>query len=233
MTNKTTKIYGKRILFLLWLFLFLFSCSDSAPPEPKTEKRQSKETQLPSFRILILGDSLTEGYGVLDSESYPSLLQNKLNNELSPKTQLRYEVINGGISGATTSGGVARIQWFLQSKPNYLILALGANDGLRGITVREMKKNLGLILDSAKNNGIPSMLAGMKTPPNYGPEYSLSFSKVFEELSHEREVPLIPFLLEGVGGNPKMNLPDQIHPNPLGHQTLCRTVFQSLVNHLN
>ena len=101
MTNKTTKIYGKRILFLLWLFLFLFSCSDSAPPEPKTEKRQSKETQLPSFRILILGDSLTEGYGVLDSESYPSLLQNKLNNELSPKTQLRYEVINGGISGAT------------------------------------------------------------------------------------------------------------------------------------
>ena len=77
------------------------------------------------------------------------------------------------------------------------------------------------------------MLAGMKTPPNYGPEYSLSFSKVFEELSHEREVPLIPFLLEGVGGNPKMNLPDQIHPNPLGHQTLCQTVFQSLVNHLN
>ena len=99
------------------------------------------ENQLPSFRILILGDSLTEGYGVLESEAYPSLLEEKLNKELSPKTNLRYKIVNGGISGATTSGGVSRIEWFLQAKPDYLLVALGGNDGLRGIPVEEMKKN--------------------------------------------------------------------------------------------
>ena len=187
----------------------------------------------PFLRILILGDSLTEGYGVLESEAYPSLLEEKLNKELSPKTNLRYKIVNGGISGATTSGGVSRIEWFLQAKPDYLLVALGGNDGFAGIPVEEMKKNIDRILKAAKQNDIPTMLAGMKIPPNYGPEYSAAFAQAFEDLAKKNEVPLIPFLLEGVGGNPDLNLPDRIHPNALGHRTLCKTVYQSLAPNLN
>ena len=128
---------------------------------------------------------MTEGYGVLESEAYPSLLEEKLNKELSPKTNLRYKVLNGGISGATTSGGVSRIEWFLQAKPDYLLVALGGNDGLRGIPVEEMKKNIDRILKAARQNEIPTMLAGMKIPPNYGPEYSAAFAQAFEDLAEK------------------------------------------------
>ena len=219
---------------LIGVFLWLcFACGESKPPETMEKSSMPAENQLPSFRILILGDSLTEGYGVLESEAYPSLLEEKLNKELSPKTNLRYKIVNGGISGATTSGGVSRIEWFLQAKPDYLLVALGGNDGLRGIPVEEMKKNIDRILKAAKQNDIPTMLAGMKIPPNYGPEYSAAFAQAFEDLAQMNEVPLIPFLLEGVGGNPDLNLPDRIHPNALGHRTLCQTVYQSLAPNLN
>lgn len=219
---------------LTGVFLWLcFACGESTPPETTERSSTKAENQLPSFRILILGDSLTEGYGVLESEAYPSLLEEKLNKELSPKTNLRYKIVNGGISGATTSGGVSRIEWFLQAKPDYLLVALGGNDGLRGIPVEEMKKNIDRILKAAKQNDIPTMLAGMKIPPNYGPEYSAAFAQAFQDLAQKNEVPLIPFLLEGVGGNPDLNLPDRIHPNALGHRTLCQTVYQSLAPNLN
>ena len=259
MTIQTPPNYRKTPYPLLGFFLLLlFACGESRLTEtnesnakqtenqlPSSSFGESKPTgtnesnatqtdnQLPSFRILILGDSLTEGYGVLESEAYPSLLEIKLNIELSPKTGLHYKILNGGITGATTSSGVSRIEWFLQSKPDYLLVALGGNDGLRGISVDEMKKNIDLILRAAKKNAIPVMLAGMKIPPNYGPEYSLAFTQVFEKLAHAHEVPLIPFLLEGVGGNPKLNLPDRIHPNPLGHQTICQTVYESLIANIN
>ena len=114
--------------FLGFFFGYLVACTESKPPKQwKRAPFGGKST--PSFRILILGDSLTEGYGVLESEAYPSLLEEKLNKELSPKTNLRYKIVNGGISGATTSGGVSRIEWFLQAKPDYLLVALGGNDG--------------------------------------------------------------------------------------------------------
>ena len=219
---------------LTGVFLWLcFACGESTPPETTERSSTKAENQLPSFRILILGDSLTEGYGVLESEAYPSLLEEKLNKELSPRTNLRYKIVNGGISGATTSGGVSRIEWFLQAKPDYLLVALGGNDGLRGIPVEEMKKNIDRILKAANQNDIPTMLAGMKIPPNYGPEYSAAFAQAFEDLAQKNEVPLIPFLLEGVGGNPDLNLPDRIHPNAQGHRTLCQTVYQSLAPNLN
>ena len=234
MTNPTPPNRRKTHLLSLGVsFLLLFACGESKPTEIEERNAKQTENQLPLFRILILGDSLTEGYGVSESEAYPSLLEKKLNKELSPKTKVHYKIVIGGISGATTSGGVSRIEWFLQSKPNYLIVALGGNDGLRGISVDEMKKNIDRILQAAKQNDIPVMLAGMKIPPNYGPEYSLAFTQVFEDLAHVHEVPLIPFLLEGVGGNPKLNLPDRIHPNPLGHHAICQTVYKSLVANLN
>jgi len=234
MTNHPPPFQRIRLAFLLGVIsLSNCSCTDPSASVNEPTRPQGNGKELPRFRILILGDSLTEGYGVSESEAYPSLLEEKLNAELSPKTKLRYKIVNGGISGATTSGGVSRIEWFLQSKPDYLLVALGGNDGLRGIPVEEMKKNIARILRAARQNEIPTMLAGMKIPPNYGPEYSVAFAKVFEDLAEEHEVPLIPFLLEGVGGEPKLNLPDRIHPNALGHRTLCQTVYQSLAPNLN
>ena len=230
MANRSPIFHWISLSFLVSSLLSLFSsCTDTTSEKALRLDSNSSKEQVPVFRILILGDSLTEGYGVSDHEAYPTLLEEKLNAELSPKTKIRYKVVNGGISGATTSGGVSRIEWFLQAKPDYLLVALGGNDGLRGIPVEEMKKNVDSILKAAKQNEIPTMLAGMKIPPNYGESYATSFSDAYRELADEHEVPLIPFLLEGVGGNPKLNLPDRIHPNPLGHQALCQTVYRNLV----
>jgi len=230
MTNRSPIFHWISLSFLVSSLLSLFSsCTDRTSEKALRIDSNSSKEQVPVFRILILGDSLTEGYGVSDHEAYPTLLEEKLNAELSPRTKLRYKVVNGGISGATTSGGVSRIEWFLQAKPDYLLVALGGNDGLRGIPVEEMKKNVDSILKAARQNEIPTMLAGMKIPPNYGESYATSFSDAYRELADEHGIPLIPFLLEGVGGNPKLNLPDRIHPNPLGHQALCQTVYRNLV----
>ena len=185
-----------------------------------------------SFKILILGDSLTEGYGILEKEAYPNLLEGKLNQELTPQTETTYQVINGGITGATSSGGVSRIDWFLQAQPDFLILALGGNDGLRGVPVSETKENLSKILATAAKHQIPALLAGMKIPPNYGLTYTSEFAQMYQDLAEHHHIPRIPFLLEGVGGDPKFNLPDRIHPNPAGHEIIAETVYQSLARQL-
>ena len=218
------------LISLSTLSIFLGCPSDSEnPSETQVYRKNSTEN---SFRILVLGDSLTEGYGVSAQQAFPSLLEKKLNLEFSSDKNNTYEIINAGISGSTSSGGVSRIEWLLKSKPDFLILALGGNDGLRGVPVEETKNNLEKIILAAKSKDIPTLLAGMKMPPNYGIEYTREFSKLFEDLANQEDVPLIPFLLEGVGGNPAMNLPDRIHPNPAGHQKIAETVFQNLINHL-
>ena len=218
------------LISLSTLSIFLGCPSDSEnPSETQVYRKNSTDN---SFRILILGDSLTEGYGVSAQQAFPSLLEKKLNNEFSSDKNRSYEIINAGISGSTSSGGVSRIEWLLKSKPDFLILALGGNDGLRGVPVEETKNNLEKIILAAKSKDIPTLLAGMKMPPNYGIEYTREFSKLFEDLANQEDVPLIPFLLEGVGGNPAMNLPDRIHPNSAGHQKIAETVFQKLINHL-
>lgn len=212
--------------------LSIFSGCPSNPENPTETQVYRKNSTENSFRILILGDSLTEGYGVSAQQAFPSLLEKKLNDEFSSDKNSSYEIINAGISGSTSSGGVSRIEWLLKSKPDFLILALGGNDGLRGVPVEETKNNLEKIILAAKSKDIPTLLAGMKMPPNYGIEYTREFSKQFEDLANQENVPLIPFLLEGVGGNPAMNLPDRIHPNPAGHQKIAETVYQILINHL-
>lgn len=220
-------------LSLISLFaLSIFSGCPSNPENPTETQVYRKNSTENSFRILILGDSLTEGYGVSAQQAFPSLLEKKLNDEFSSDKNSSYEIINAGISGSTSSGGVSRIEWLLKSKPDFLILALGGNDGLRGVPVEETKNNLEKIILAAKSKDIPTLLAGMKMPPNYGIEYTREFSKLFEDLANQENVPLIPFLLEGVGGNPAMNLPDRIHPNPAGHQKIAETVYQILINHL-
>ena len=220
-------------LSLISLFaLSIFSGCPSNPENPSETQVYRKNSKENPFRILILGDSLTEGYGVSAQQAFPSLLEKKLNDEFSSDKNSSYEIINAGISGSTSSGGVSRIEWLLKSKPDFLILALGGNDGLRGVPVEETKNNLEKIILAAKSKDIPTLLAGMKMPPNYGIEYTREFSKQFEDLANQENVPLIPFLLEGVGGNPAMNLPDRIHPNPAGHQKIAETVYQNIINHL-
>ena len=211
--------------------IFISSCGEQVIQENSSAKNTNDLNQK-TFKILILGDSLTEGYGVTESESYPSLLEDKLNQESTDKSKKIYQVINGGISGSTTSGGVSRIEWFLKSNPDFLILALGGNDGLRGIPIEKIKANLEKVVIAAQNNKIPILLAGMKIPPNYGLAYSQAFSELFSQISKEYKIPLIPFLLKEVGGNPKMNLPDRIHPNPDGHIVIAETVHQYLIEEL-
>ncbi len=213
------------------LSLLLAACTgeSNSRSELVAEKDSSNMT---NFKILILGDSITEGYGVLESEAYPHLLEERLNREISSRTKRSYEVINGGITGSTTSGGVSRIQWFLRAKPHYLIIALGGNDGLRGVPIEETRKNLSMILQTAAENQIPSMLAGMKLPPNYGRSYTEKFENLFLNLAQEAKVPQVPFLLEGVGGQPEFNLPDLIHPNPAGHRKICDLIFPLLSREL-
>lgn len=220
-----------RIYLFLIPLLTLASCGEEISSDNKLVT-QKKSTAPESFKILILGDSLTEGYGVMESEAYPFILEKKLNLDSERSLKRNFRVINGGISGATTSGGVSRINWLLQSNPDFLILALGGNDGLRGIPIEKIKENLIKVVVAAQSNNIPILLAGMKIPPNYGIEYSESFTNLYSQISKEYNISMIPFLLQGVGGDPSMNLPDRIHPNPKGHEIIAKTVHQYLIQEL-
>jgi acyl-CoA thioesterase I len=179
--------------------------------------------------VLMLGDSLTEGTGVEKTKAYPYLVEQKL------KAQgfLAIKVINAGVSGSTTASGLSRLTWYLRDRPDFLLLALGANDGLRGLPTVQIKRNLAATIESALNKGIRVVLAGMKMPPNYGEDYTLKYEKVFLELSKEYDIVFIPFLLEGVAGDPKLNLPDGIHPNERGYQIISELVYKTLMKLVN
>jgi acyl-CoA thioesterase-1 len=173
--------------------------------------------------ILFLGDSLTEGYQLSKEEAYPALVEKNLRKRFQ-----NIKVINGGVSGATSASGLKRLDWYLTSKPDIMVLALGANDGLRGMKTHETEKNLSLVIEKAKTRGITVILAGMKMPTNMGETYRNQFESIFSKLSKKYSLRLIPFLLEGVGGKPEYNLPDGIHPNPKGHEVMARTVLKVL-----
>lgn len=175
--------------------------------------------------ILCLGDSLTEGFGVPQESSWPALLQSHLDK--SGKT---VKVINSGISGSTSASGPSRLKWYLKGdkKPQIMILALGANDGLRGQEVAGMKNNLAKTITMAKAAGIKTVLAGMKLPPNYGQDYANAFEKTFTDLAKELKIELIPFLLEGVAAHKDLNLPDGIHPNPKGYEIVIKNVLKTI-----
>ena len=173
--------------------------------------------------IVFLGDSLTAGYGLAPEEAYPSLIAEKLKAE-----SLNYRVVNAGVSGDTTAGGARRVEWVLKTSPKILFIALGANDGLRGLPVEETKKNLEGILRAARAGGIRVVLAGMKLPSNYGETYRAGFEKVYRDLAERYDVPMIPFLLEGVGGRPALNQPDGLHPNREGQRRVAETVWKAL-----
>jgi len=175
--------------------------------------------------ILMLGDSLTEGPGLKKSQAYPFLVEQKLRTQGFSSIK----VINAGVIGSTSASALSRLKWYLRSNPDILLLALGANDGLRGLSTVQMKHNLAKTIELAVSKGIQVVLAGMKMPPNYGAEYTREFERVFDQLAKEYKVVFIPFLLEGVAGDPKLHLPDGLHPNERGHQIIAGLVYKTLV----
>ncbi len=180
------------------------------------------------FTIVFLGDSLTEGYGLEEAESFPSLVGEKLKADNLDNVS----IINAGISGSTSASGLGRLQWYIRSQPDLMILALGANDGLRGLSVEEMKSNLSKTIDYAIANDVKVILTGMQIPPNYGPEYTEAFANVFPELAKQYDIPLLPFLLKDVAAIPELNQADGIHPNAEGTRIVAETVYQFLLSYL-
>ena len=176
----------------------------------------------PGRRLVILGDSLTASFGLDPSEGYPALLQKMVDS-----AELPYRVVNAGVSGDTTSGGIRRVDWVLKQPVDVFILALGGNDGLRGIPPSLTRSNLLGILEkvSARYPRATLVVAGMQMPPNMGADYTRTFRELFPEVARKTSATLIPFLLEGVGGLPEMNQPDLIHPTAEGHARIAKTVW--------
>ena len=207
--------------------IFIASCNQkqSSTGEINTEKQAvSEESQQKT--ILFFGDSLTAGYGLDDvSEAFPGVIQHIIDS-----VKLPYKVVNAGLSGETTAGGLGRIAWVLKQKPDIFVLELGANDGLRGIPVTETSKNLQAIVDNVKSKypNAKLMLLGMMVPPNMGAAYANDFKTVFPTIANKNKMALVPFLLNGVGGNPNLNQKDGIHPTAQGAKIVAGNVWTVL-----
>jgi acyl-CoA thioesterase-1 len=211
----------------LFVCLLVASCSNGSCGAVDSLKAPAPEplasTQDARPKVVILGDSITAGLGLVETQSFPGLLQQKVDAE-----GLDFEVINGGVSGDTTAGGLRRLDWALQGDVRVLIVALGANDGLRGLSVGEMKQNLAQIIEAAEQHKVIVVLAGMEAPPNYGSEYAASFRQVYRDLTQQYRVRSIPFLLDEVAGQASLNQTDGIHPNAQGAAIVADTVWAVL-----
>ena len=194
---------------------------------PATEKPKAPPIDLsppPKPTVLILGDSVTAGWGLISSQAYPALLQNKLVAD-----GFDVEVENAGVSGDTTAGGLRRMDWVLRANVRVLMVALGANDALRGLTVAETHKNLAGIIEAAQARNISVMLIGMEAPPNLGQDYQTAFHGMYAQLASDyRGVAYVPFLLDGVAGHPELNQADGVHPNEKGSQVIADALYPKL-----
>jgi acyl-CoA thioesterase I len=202
--------------------------NEEKPNEGANQKREQVTAGTKNEKaktIVFYGNSLTAGYGIDPSESFPAIVQDKIDS-----LQLPYKVINAGLSGETTAGGKSRIDWILRQPVNIFVLELGGNDGLRGIPIAETAKNLQAIIDRVREKYPEAkiILAGMQVPPNMGRNYATQFRVVFEQLAQKNKVELIPFLLENVGGVPALNQADGIHPNPQGARIVADNVWKVL-----
>ena len=228
---------SRRLLFLcVWCAVAFAAACGSSPSQP-VEKTAPVTAPAPTPpvsaapaapsaarpRIVFLGDSLTAGLGLPVEESYPALIQRRLE-----QAGYAYEVVNAGVSGDTSAGGLRRLDWSLDGDVRVLIVALGGNDGLRGLPPDDLKKNLSSILDRAADRHVTVILAGMEAPPNNGREYTDQFRAVYLELAKTRNVRLIPFLLDGVAGDPTLNQADGIHPNTRGAGIVADVVWRTL-----
>jgi len=206
----------------------LFACgqNNSASDqhaEVKKNDRVQVDTTSKIKTILFFGNSLTAGYGVDPAEAFPALVQHKLDS-----LHFEYKAINAGVSGETTSGGLGRVDWIMRQPPAIFVLELGGNDGLRGIPLGETKKNLQAIINRVKQKSPATkiVLAGMMIPPNMGPQYTRGFQAIYPDLARTNQISLIPFLLQGVGGDARLNQADGIHPTAEGHKIVAENVWQ-------
>jgi len=220
-------MYTRNPLYLALLFLVLSACNSkpTAPAEnsaPAAKPDSTSTTQT----VLFFGDSLTAGYGLDDqSQAFPAVVQNKIDS-----VKLPYHVVNAGVSGETSAGGLGRINWILKQKVDVFVLELGANDGLRGIPVSETTANLQAIIDAVKTKYPHARLVmvGMQVPPNMGGVYSYSFKAIFPELAAKNKMALVPFLLKNVAGIPSLNQKDGIHPTAEGAKIVGSNVWEVL-----
>jgi acyl-CoA thioesterase-1 len=198
-------------------------------PEAVQERASVAEAQpaTPAVRdrpgVVILGDSLTAGLGLPRDEAYPTLLQRRLDEE-----GFDYDVVNAGVSGDTSAGGLSRLDWALEGDVRVLLVALGGNDALRGLPIAELKSNLSAIIERAQQRGVKVLLAGMEAPPNFGQAYTVSFRQVYADLAKQYNIPLVPFLLEGVAGLESMNQRDGIHPTAEGARKVADNIWPVL-----
>lgn len=212
----------RRLLAFLLLVSFV-ACGRETPPPQAAPGARDAQASIAKPRIVFLGDSLTAGLGLSSDQSFPSLIGTKLKDK-----GLDYQVINAGVSGDTSAGGLRRLDWSLDGDVRVLIVALGGNDALRGLPVDDMKKNLAAILDRAKARAIPVVLAGMEAPPNNGIDYTTAFRRVYADLAKQYQVRFIPFLLQGVAGDAALNQADGIHPNVRGAEIVADLVWKEL-----
>jgi acyl-CoA thioesterase-1 len=200
---------GARRLLVVLLALVLLLAARPVPAEDRV--------------IVALGDSLTAGLGVAAEEAYPALLEQHLR-----RAGYAYRVVNAGVSGDTSAGGLRRLDWVLRSRPEIVIVALGANDGLRGLPAAALRDNLTAIVTRLREAGVAVLLVGMRVPPNYGEAYARDFAAAFREVARRTSVAFLPFLLEGVAGDTRLNQPDGIHPNAAGQRIVAEHVWSEL-----
>lgn len=202
-------------LFFLLFFNILFSSLNLFAGSSSASQHK---------KIIVLGDSLSEGYGVAKESAYPALLEKKLHEAGKPD----WDVINAGISGSTSASAIGRMKWLFKNKPQVVLLVMGANDGLRGLKVEETEKNLVAAIVFAQKQQVQVILGGLYMPPNYGKDYTEKFKRMYLELSKKYKLTFIPFVLDQVAGNPKYNLADGIHPNEEGHRIVAENIFKVL-----
>lgn len=223
----------RRTLSTLALFLLAAGCgpeaseeaaapAQAAVPQPATASAPAATNEP---LVVFLGDSLTAGYGLDAEQAYPVLVEKSLEEE-----GIAIRALNAGVSGDTTSGGLARLDWLLSQKPAVVVVGLGGNDGLRGLPLEQAESNLREIVRRSQVAGARVLLLGMQIPPNYGPEYAEGFKEMYPRVAEDLGVPLLPFLLEGVGGVAELNQADGIHPTAEGQEKVAETVTPYLAD---
>jgi acyl-CoA thioesterase-1 len=211
-----------RLRLALLPFLLVQACGSE--PEPPQDVVEPLAIPDDAPRVVFLGDSITAAMQLPRDQAFPAVLQRWLAAKGLP-----FNLVNAGVSGDTTAGGLARLDWLLKQKPAVVVVALGGNDGLRGTPLETIERNLRALVERSRAAGARVLLLGVLIPPNYGPEYASGFEAIYERLGAEPSVSYVPFFMRGVGGVPEMNLPDGLHPTPAGHEKLAENILPALV----
>ncbi len=217
----------KRTIIVAALILLFSACNSNKKPADNNHVNTAKDSVAVAKKktIVFFGNSLTAGYGLAPTQAFPAIIQKKIDS-----LGLPYQVVNAGLSGETSSGGNARVDWILRQPVDIFVLELGANDGLRGIPLSQTKTSLQSIIDKVRSKypGAKLILAGMQVPPNMGDKYSTGFRNIYRDLAGKNAMTLIPFILEGVGGETHLNQEDGIHPTAEGHVMVADNLWQKL-----